>query len=292
VTATLAAVIAGRLQAYDATGPLLGPVLTVHAMSAGLSGVLLCCLGVTRAGRVIRFVPYSLIAGFLGASGRLIVSGAVRVIADQPITNVEAMTNPSNLAKVLAGLAIAVAVLIGRYRVRSLFALPGMLLLSIAVVHTGLLLGGVSLAEAQASGWTFASRAASALTLPWHIDDFRHFPWQLIPSYSGELFAVVFVTTISMLLNLTGIELATEREADLDRELNTLGLANAASAVFGGYVSCVSLSRSILNYAAGASGRLSGIAVAAVSAVMLSIDPSFLAYVPKCVLGGCCSTLA
>src|SRR5262249_45954532 len=160
-----------------------------------------------------------------------------------------------------AGLAIALALFISRYRLRNLFALPAMLLLSMVAVHLVFLVGGISLDDAEASGRTFAPQPASALTLPWRLAELRLFPWKCLPSVKGELFEVVFVTTISMLLNLTGIELATQREADLDRELNALGLANAASAALGGYVTCVSLSRSILNYAAGASGRLSGIVV-------------------------------
>src|SRR5262249_33363905 len=148
------------------------------------------------------------------------------------------------------------------------------------------LLGGITLADAEASGWTFAPQSASTVALPWRLDELRDFPWKLLPSLGGDFFAVLFVTIISMILNLTGIELATQREADLDRELNSLGIANAISAAFGGYVNCVSLSRSILNYAAGASGRLSGIIVAIASASMLVVNPSFLAYVPKCALGG------
>ena len=96
----------------------------------------------------------------------------------------------------------------------------------------------------------------------------------------------MFVTAISMLLNTTGIEVATRREADLDRDLNTLGVANLLSAALGGYVSCVSLSRSTLNHAAGATGRLAGVTMAAIVAAMLLVNPSFLAYVPKFVLGG------
>jgi SulP family sulfate permease len=51
-------------------------------------------------------------------------------------------------------------------------------------------------------------------------------------------------------------------------------------------VSCTSLSRSILVRLAGATGRLSGLTVAAISAIVLIADPSFLGYVPKYVLGG------
>lgn len=85
---------------------------------------------------------------------------------------------------------------------------------------------------------------------------------------------------------MTGIEIATRHEADLNRDLNVLGAANLLSAAFGGYVSCVSLLRSTLNYSAGATGRLSGVTMAAIAAAMLLVDPNFLAYIPKCVLAG------
>ena len=89
-----------------------------------------------------------------------------------------------------------------------------------------------------------------------------------------------------MLLNTTGIEFVTRREADLQRDLKTLGVANLAGAALGGYVSCISLSRTTLNYAAGGRGRLSGLVVAIVSGFVLTANPGFLAYVPKFVLGG------
>ena len=46
------------------------------------------------------------------------------------------------------------------------------------------------------------------------------------------------------------------------------------------------MSRTTLNYAAGGRGRICGLTVAAVSVVVLTADPGFLAYVPKFVLGG------
>ena len=91
----------------------------------------------------------------------------------------------------------------------------------------------------------------------------------------------MFVTAITMLLNTTGIEFVTRREADLQRELKTLGLANLAAAALGGYVSCTSLSRTTVNYAAGGRGRLCGFIVAAVSVLVLTADPGFLAYMPQ-----------
>ena len=88
------------------------------------------------------------------------------------------------------------------------------------------------------------------------------------------------------MLNTTGVEFVTKREADLQRELTTIGAANLAAAALGGYATTISLNRTTLNYAAGGRGRLSGLTTAGVAALMLLVDPAFLAYVPKFVLGG------
>ena len=112
------------------------------------------------------------------------------------------------------------------------------------------------------------------------------FPGGSLPWLGGDLVAVIFVTTISLLLNATGVEIATRREADIDRELRALGVASLLSSAFGGYVSSLSLSRTSLAYSAGATGRLTGLTVAGISASMLVLDPEFLSYVPKYALGG------
>ena len=96
----------------------------------------------------------------------------------------------------------------------------------------------------------------------------------------------MFVTITNFLLNTTGIEIATRSEANVERDLKVLGLANVAIAALGGYVSCTSFSRSILVRTAGATSRLAGLTVAAISAAVLIADPSFLGYVPKYILGG------
>src|SRR5215471_15030845 len=286
VTATLAAATIERLQAHGMSENLLGPVLIVLAIGAATAGLLLCALGLAKAGRIIRFVPYPVLGGFLGASGWLIVSGAVQVTAGHRLNviNFESLMTASSLTKLTAAGGVALALFVGRYRLRNAFALPSVLLASIIAVHLILLVSGISLVEAQSKGWVFEPQSAPNLT--WGFEEIRRFPWNVLPSLTGDLLAVGFVTTISLLLNVTGIELATQREANLDRELSALGVANTMSAALGGYVGCVSLSRSILNRASGAEGRLSGIIVATVSAAMLATSPEFLAYIPKCVLGG------
>jgi hypothetical protein len=57
-----------QLDAQGAPDDLLAPVMIVMAISAALAGILLCRLGLARAGGAIRFIPYRLVGGFPGAT--------------------------------------------------------------------------------------------------------------------------------------------------------------------------------------------------------------------------------
>jgi sulfate permease, SulP family len=287
VTAAMTAALVGPLAATG-TENLLTPALFMLALSAGLTGVLLCTLGFAGAGGAIRFIPYPVIGGFLGATGWLMTNGAVRVIAGENLSldGADVLVTAPNLAKLGAGAAVAIAFYLGLSRPRSPFVLPGLLLAGVAAAHAAIALTGTSLAEAQTAGWMFATPRPVPLDLPWIGVNFADLPWGSLPRLSGDLLAVMFVTAVTMLLNTAGIELATRREAELQRELTTLGTANLLSAAFGGYVNCVSLSRTTLNYAAGGRGRLCGLTVAVIATLVLVADPSFVAIVPKFVLGG------
>jgi SulP family sulfate permease len=290
-SAVLAALVASLLHrlATDGAGhELMQAAVIMLALGTALTGMLLLGLGVTRAGRAIRFVPYPVIGGFLGATGWLIVTGAVQVTVNRPLAleSLPALFDGVASSQLAGAAATAVALFAGQRYLRSAFALPGLLLAGIAASHFAMLSFGIPLAQAQADGWMFTPQSVSGLAFPWHLEDLREFPWAALPSLAGDLFAVMFVTAITVLLNTTGIELATRREADLDRELSAHGAANLLAAACGGYISCVSVSRSTLNYSAGATSRLAGITVAAISAAVVVIDPGFLGHVPKCVLGG------
>jgi sulfate permease, SulP family len=288
ITASLVAALLERLNEVGAPDDLIAPIMIVMALGTGLTGLLLCTLGFLRAGVAVRFVPFPVIGGFLAATGALMVLGGVRVIAEHRLNfaNLELFLSHVVLIKLAVAAAVAAAITLALRRSRSPYIVPGIVLGGIALAHVVLWLMNTPVSEAQAEGWMFSPTGTAALSLEWDMEDIRLFPWQIIPSLAGDLLAMMFVTTITMLLNTNGIEFVVRREADLQRDLKVLGVANLVTAALGGYVSCTSLSRTTLNYAAGGRGRLSGLVVALVAAAVLAIGTDFVAYVPRFVLGG------
>ena len=288
VAGILSATLAERLLALHPDASLLEPVLLTLSAATALTGILLCGFGISRIGRATRYVPYPVIGGFLGATGCLIILGAMRVIrGDVPGTSMMiAFANPHLFAQLSAGIAIAATIAITLTRIQSSLAIPAVLIAGTIVTHMALAATGVSLAEAQTLGWTFRPPSAAALQLPWHLNEIKDYPWDALASLFGNIVAVIFVTSISTLFNTTGIEVETHHEANIDRELTTAGVANILSGALGGYAGCISFSRSIVNRNIGARSRIAGLIVAAASTLTLFADPGFLAYVPKFVLGG------
>ena len=288
MTGILASSMAERIAAADPSAPLLAPILITLAIATILTGLVLCCFGMTRMGRAIRYVPYPVVGGFLAATGCLIILGAVRVITGQSLQfrTLGQFEDLLALAKLAAACAMALVLYLTWHRSRSPFGLPAILIGGVVAAHVVFWLAGISLAEAQAAGWTFQPPPSVTFMSPWSVNGLSHYPWHLLPDLSGNLIAVIFVTASSTLFNTTGIEVATHREANLERELNVTGLANMLAGVFGGYPGCVSISRSVLNYNGGGTGPLSGLTVAAISLLMLIFAPSLLGHMPKFVLGG------
>jgi SulP family sulfate permease len=287
VIAALVATVVQRLTAFGTTD-LLGPVLIAMSLATTLTGLLLCVLGFTHAGRAIRFVPYPVIGGFLGATGWLMVTGAVQIVTNQQLAlgNLGAFFDATIAARIAPAVVVAAMLSVLMRRSKNPFMLPGVLVAALVAAHAARLWTGTTLADAQAQGWMFHLQPAAGLSLPWKATPLRDFPWSSLPSLAGDVLAVMFVTIATLLLNTTGIEIATRSEANIERDLKVLGFANLAAGVLGGYVSSTSLSRSILVRTVGSTSRVSGLTVAAISAMVLIADPSFLGYVPRFMLGG------
>jgi SulP family sulfate permease len=288
MTGILASSLVERMAAHDPTAPLLAPVLITLGLATIVTGIVLCGFGVTRMGRAIRYVPYPVVGGFLGATGYLILLGAIRVITGQRLqfATLGQFTSLQTLYELAAACAMAVILYLTWHRSRSPFGLPAILIGGVIAAHIAFWLAGISSAQAQASGWTFQPPPHISFMLPWRANEIGRYPWYAVPDLLGNLIAVIFVTATSTLFNTTGIEVAVAREANLEQELNVTGLANMLSGAFGGYTGCISVSRTVLNFNGGGTGRLSGLTVAAVSALMLAVAPMLLGYMPKFVLGG------
>ena len=288
VAAILAASFVERLLAVDPSSSPLVPLFITLGLSSVATGVALCGLGLTQIGRAIRYVPYPVVGGFLGATGLLIVLGAVSVITGHPVrpNTLSQFANVVTISELVVACAMALVLYLTWHRSRAPAALPVILVGGVILAHVAFWAWGISIEQARATGWIFQPPPTSAFMLPWRPDELLRYPWWMVPELLGNLVAVIFVTAASTLFNTTGVEVAVHREADLERELSVTGLANILAGVFSAYPGCISVSRTVLNVSSGGRGRLSGVTAGLASLLMLAIGPEVLGYMPKFVLGG------
>jgi SulP family sulfate permease len=253
-----------------------------------ITGVALFLLGWRRLGKLVRFVPYPVVAGFLAATGWLMVSGAVLMTTGLPLT---LQTLPSfaerSTALLLGITALWAAVLwLVTARWKHPLTLPLALLAGTIAAHA--VIGLLALPESSVarSGLMFSLPGDARPLVPLVTGDLFRVDWTALAPVAGDMLAVAVLATLSILLNSTSIELATGQDVDLDRELQVQGLANVASAAVGGFVGHVSVSRTLVNIAAGGATRLAGIVVGLVALAVLIGGGDVVAYVPRFVLGG------
>jgi SulP family sulfate permease len=168
VTAALVAALGAHMASGSIDGGLLTATQVALALSSALTGLLLCGLGLARAGRAIRFVPYPVIGGFLGASGCLMLLGGIQVLTGNrlQLANLGQFLEIDSAEKLLAGIGVAAFVLLGRVYWKTPFAMPAQLLAGIFAFYIVLLLLGIPVADAQASGWMFTVPSAAKLAPP------------------------------------------------------------------------------------------------------------------------------
>jgi SulP family sulfate permease len=108
----------------------------------------------------------------------------------------------------------------------------------------------------------------------------------VIAQSGAEIGVVCGVTAISLLLEISSLEVARKKTADLDKELRINGIANMLSAVGGGFSGSLSMEGSLLLDEAGASSRWSGVFTALTLAIVLFAGADIGSVVPKAILGG------
>jgi SulP family sulfate permease len=288
VTAAMVTSLLNKLAQIGEPDDLLAPVMALMAMTTLATGIVLWLIGYLRAGNAIRFIPYPVIGGFLAATGWLMMSGGLGIVVGRALSLEVLYTagNTNVLFELGASVLIAAAIFILRSLKAGAMSVPLTLLVGIAATHLVLLMTGTDLVTAQNAGWLIKPPQSVGIAATWDLGDLRLFTWKVLPDLSADIFALIFVTTVTMLLNTSGIEFVAKTEVDLQHELKRLGIANLLSGLLGGYVNCTSLSRTTLNYSVGGRGRMSGMVVALVSISMLFLGGNFIAYIPKFILGG------
>jgi SulP family sulfate permease len=260
-----------------------------------LVGAIQILIAVFKLGDLTRYVSESVIIGFMAGASFLLAIGQIgnalglhdKGTGDMQVLHRLWLTlfhgdHVNIKALFISGLAVLLAVVLRK--VVTHYRLPLVDMLSVLVI-TGLV--------AYFAGWATpgpggGSAVAIAGKIPANLPTL-HIP-EIKTAWLGNLskgaLAIAFIGLIEALSIAKAIANETKQKLDYNRQILAEGLANLT----GGFFQCLpgsgSLSRSAINYQAGAATRFSGVITAAVVAVAIILFAPLLAYIPKPALAG------
>ena len=273
-----------RFDAYQATF-LLGIMV----------GCIQILISVFKLGDLTRYISESVVVGFITGAGFLIVLSQVANffgIKDRGTGHQHVLLRfwltvtqggPVNGRALGIGIGTVIAVVLLRYLSKR-YKLPQLDML-VALIIATVIAFVFGWSEPLKNGKTILSVVGNVpATLPMpHIPEIK-FWW--IKEMSGSAVAVACLGLLEALAISKAIANTTRQALDFNRQCMAEGLANLT----GGFFQCLpgsgSLTRSAINFQAGAVSRLSGVFAAATVALVLLAFAPLMRFIPKAALAG------
>ncbi len=286
-TAAIMGVVAAAIVAsmsMETPSATFATVVAAMMFSSVLTGLVLWILGRFNLGQLVRYMPFPVVGGFLAGTGWILAVGGLGVMTDG-ILGAE-LFNSRLLPHWIPGFAFAAITLLLTRRYSHFLLMPCLLGAAVALFYLVYFQFYGEIRSAETNGWLLGPFPADSLLEPVTRQAITEADWTVVLDNGISLATIFVVGTISLLLNATGIEIATRSNVELNRELKAVGIANITAGMMGSSLGYHMLSLSTLGHRLNAGSRLLGLVSAAVIAGALLFGADMLATIPKLVAGG------
>ncbi len=264
-------------------------VFAILAVSTIGTGALCYLSGRFRFGVLIRFLPHSVIAGFLAGSGWLLIDGALMMISNEASVAgiARSALEPAVLAVLIPAIVFATIMSVGLRLTVSPAVAPAITLLAIGLFYGLLLSGGLSAESARHLHWLpDVPPDQAGLTLPSPLSIALQADWQAVVGILPIIAAIPLITIAGLLLNTSGLEAASGRDINANAELKVAGQANLAVGILGGAPGFTGLGMTLLAGRLGVKDRSAGLATALALALALPFATELASAIPLFVAAG------
>ena len=285
VPAVLLAIAAASVASTMALAPgetVFATVAAVIGLTSVFTGLVMYVAGRLNLGFIARFIPYSVIGGFLAATGYLLLTGALGMMIKQEVsvTTVANLFEPGNPVRWIPWLILAAVFVAATRRFESDFVLPGLMLAAGAIFYLFLAAFGIDIATAGEMGLLLGPFAGSNFLEGVTPALVNRADWLMVLSQAPTIIAVAAMSVLGLLLNASGIEVVTGRDLDLERELRASGVANIVAGGSGGFVGYHLLGETTLATKLGLRSAVPGISISIASIFILLFGADLVALLP------------
>ncbi len=270
------------------TASMFPTVVAAIALSTLTMGLMLYGLGQFRLGVGTRFVPPSVVSGFLAGTGVILVLGGLGFLinVNLSINNLDQLWSAGAPERWLPGLLFGVGLFGINLRYQQSWVLPTILFGSALIFSLSLPILHISNQDAIARGWIEGGFPGGRLWPPFGPAALSQLDWRILGEHWIHYLVIAFVGSLALLLNISGLEQATGDAIDIDQELKANGLANLAGGILGGANGYLTVSDSVLSYQMKAPGRLPSLINSAMSVAALGFGMSLFKIFPNFLMGG------
>jgi SulP family sulfate permease len=256
-----------------------------------LSGIIIAAIGLLRLGTFIKYIPFPVTVGFTAGIAVIIFASQIKELLGLKLDNepgpiiaklgaiVQALPTANAAAIAIAVLTIACILAVRRYRPHW----PGFII-AIAVAAIAAAVLGLPV---ETIGTRFGGIPQS-LPLP-HVPALS---WAKVTEVLPSALSFALLGCIESLLSAVVADSMSGRRHRSNCELVAQGLANIATAFFGGICVTGNIARTATNVRAGARGPISGMLHSVFLLVFMLLVAPFASYIPLAALGGVLAVVA
>jgi SulP family sulfate permease len=270
-----------------------GTIVLLLIMLGVLAGIMQMLLGFVGIGRLIKYVPYPVVSGYLSGVGLIIIGSQIpKFLATPGGTHLwDALLSPwlwDWRGSAVGGVTVLVAVISPRLTQK----VPGTILGILAglLTYSGLALQNPALWEVANNPLVVGALGFApggyldSVTGQWNEIGGLHLA-QVAGLFGGAL-TLAALLSIDTLKTCVVVDQLTRSRHDPNRELVAQGAANVASAVVGGMPGAGTMGATMVNINSGAKTRASGVMEGLFSLIAALILSSFIAWIPVAALAG------
>ena len=289
--APAAAVLSALAISFSQQGMAPASVVLMLGLIGLLAGLMQIALGLLGVGRLIKYIPYPVVSGYLSAVGLIIIASQIPkwLGAGAGTSWVQALLSPTQWMwqSMLVGAVVVVVMLLTPRLTR---AVPAAIVALLAGVLCYLALGlaDPALLRTQGNALLIGNLGVGDVSL---LDGARE-QWLALRDLGLGVVVQVAVPalTLAVLLSIDTLKTCVVLDAlgntehDSNRELMGQGLGNMASTLIGGIPGAGTMGASMVNLSSGGTTRRSGMAAGAFALLALLLLAPLIAWVPVAAL--------
>lgn len=228
-----------------------------------LTGIIQIIMGVLKLGKLMKFVPRSVMTGFVNSLAILIFAAQLPHFAGESW----------QMYAMVAG-ALAIIYIFPRLTKAVPSPLVAIVVMTIVAVMTN---SGVR---------TIGDMGELPSTLPMFLLPDIPLNVETLKIIFPYSLSIAIVGLVESLLTASIVDDMTDTESDKNKEARGQGIANIVSGFFGGMAGCAMIGQSVINVKSGGRGRLSAFVAGTFLMVLILVLKDFLVQIPMAALVG------